>query len=98
MRRILLLSLITCCAIFCAGQAQLAPAVTEFVREQSPVIALEHVRVIDGTGAPAKPDQTIVISGGKITAIADRSNLAIRDHNCLVRFGGSAGTVNHADM
>src|SRR5437763_414075 len=79
MRRILLLSLITWCAIFCAGQAQLAPAVTEFVREQSPVIALEHVRVIDGTGAPAKTDQTIVISGSRIASIGDSSSAKVPD-------------------
>ena len=34
-------------------------------------MALEHVRVIDGTGAAAKVDQTIVIAGGKITAIGN---------------------------
>ena len=43
------------------------PTTKDFIRVQSPVIALEHVRVIDGTGAAAKADQTIVISGGKIT-------------------------------
>ena len=50
------------------AQAQ-QPTIKDFIRVQSPVIALEHVRVIDGTGAPAQADQTIVISGGKITAI-----------------------------
>ena len=43
--------------------------VKDFVRVDSPVFALEHVRVIDGTGAAAKPDQTVLISGGKIAAI-----------------------------
>jgi hypothetical protein len=33
------------------------------------VIVLEHLRLIDGTGAAAKVDQTILISGDKITAI-----------------------------
>ncbi len=42
-----------------------APA-AEFVRVDAPVIALTHVRVIDGTGAAAVEDQTIVISDGKI--------------------------------
>jgi imidazolonepropionase-like amidohydrolase len=41
------------------------------VRVRSSVVALEHVGVIDGTGASAKPDQTIVISEGKISAIGD---------------------------
>jgi imidazolonepropionase-like amidohydrolase len=56
-------------AISCFSQPQAASAVKDFIRVQSPVIALEHVRVIDGTGAAAQPDQTIVISGGKITAM-----------------------------
>ena len=38
----------------------------QFIRADAPVIALTHVRVIDGTGAAPLEDQTIVISGGKI--------------------------------
>jgi imidazolonepropionase-like amidohydrolase len=34
----------------------------------APVVALVHVRVIDGTGAPPAEDQTIVIDPGKIAA------------------------------
>lgn len=49
----------------------------DFVRVQSPVVALEHVRVIDGTGAPAKTDQTIVISGGKIVAIGASGSVQV---------------------
>lgn len=67
MRRSVLFVLLTAHCIF--AQPQSAPSTKDFIRVQSPVIALEHVRVIDGTGAPAKADQTIVISGGKITAM-----------------------------
>ena len=46
------------------------PQVTqEFISVDAPVVALQHVRVIDGTGAPAASDQTIVIEGGLIKAI-----------------------------
>src|SRR5581483_8059136 len=48
-----------------------------FIRVKSPVTALEHVRVIDGTGAAAKADQTIVISNGKITAIGNSGAVQI---------------------
>jgi len=51
-----------------SGFAQ-APDRQQFIRTEAPVIALTHVRVIDGTGAPAKDDQTIVISDGKIQSI-----------------------------
>jgi imidazolonepropionase-like amidohydrolase len=42
-----------------------APA-SEFIRVDAPVVALTHVRVIDGSGAAPVEDQTIVISDGKI--------------------------------
>ena len=46
------------------------PQVTqEFIAVDAPVVALQHVRVIDGTGAPASDDQTIVIEGATIKAI-----------------------------
>lgn len=36
---------------------------------QSKPLAITHVTVIDATGAPATPDMTVVISGGRIAAI-----------------------------
>jgi len=38
----------------------------QFIKTDAPVIALTHVKTIDGTGAAPIDDQTIVISGGKI--------------------------------
>jgi imidazolonepropionase-like amidohydrolase len=48
---------------------QLANGVREFVSVAEPVIALTNVRVIDGTGAPARDNQTVVIANGRITAV-----------------------------
>src|SRR5580658_6918550 len=47
-------------------QAQAPSALKPFVVEDAPTIVIEHVRVIDGTGAPAKDDQWIEIVNGKI--------------------------------
>src|ERR1044071_2959242 len=41
----------------------------QFIRVEAPLIALTHVRVIDGTGAAPLDDQTILISGGKIQMV-----------------------------
>ncbi len=60
----------------CLGQT-LAPDVRQFVKIDAPVVALTHVRVIDGTGAPAKDDQTIVISKGKIASVGDSSSASV---------------------
>jgi imidazolonepropionase-like amidohydrolase len=70
MRR-LLIALMAVSCMRCFAQPQPQPPIKDFIRVQSPVIALEHVRVIDGTGAAAKSDQTIIISGGKITVIGN---------------------------
>ncbi|HSK64873.1 MAG TPA: amidohydrolase family protein, partial [Pyrinomonadaceae bacterium] len=41
----------------------------QFIRVEAPLIALTNVRVIDGTGAPARENQTILISAGKIDMV-----------------------------
>ncbi len=40
-----------------------------FVKEDAPVLVLNHVRVIDGTGAAPMEDQRIDIENGKITRV-----------------------------
>jgi len=50
---------------------KLAPEVREYVKFDDAIIALTHIRVIDGTGQPAHDDQTLVIRDGDITAIGD---------------------------
>jgi imidazolonepropionase-like amidohydrolase len=44
----------------------LSSEVQQYVRVSAPVVVLTHVRVIDGTGAPARDNQTVVISGDRI--------------------------------
>jgi len=56
------------CPLALRGQA-LSPEVKAFVSVDAPVVALTHVRVVDGTGGPAREDQTLVISGGRIQAL-----------------------------
>jgi imidazolonepropionase-like amidohydrolase len=71
--------------------AQSPAGVDQYIRVKSPVIALEHVRVIDGTGAPAKTDQTIVISGGKIAAIGNSGTVQVpADANRIDMNGSTA--------
>ncbi len=45
---------------------KLSPEVQQFVKVNSPVVVLTHVRVIDGTGAAAREDQTVILSKAKI--------------------------------
>jgi len=61
------------CSTLAAAQT-LSPDVKQFVTVDAPLIALTHVRVIDGTGASAREDQTILLNKGKIDSITDASS------------------------
>ena len=60
-----------------AQRPTLTPTVRGDVAIDTPVVALTHVRVIDGTGAPARDDQTIIISDGTIAALGDARAVAV---------------------
>ena len=51
------------------GQNRLTPGVKPFVSADAPVIVLQHVRVIDGTGAAPMEDQTLVIDHSRVAAV-----------------------------
>jgi imidazolonepropionase-like amidohydrolase len=40
-------------------------------------LSLMHVTVIDATGTPAQPDMTVIISGGRITALGPAAKIAV---------------------
>ena len=70
--------LIPLCLFLCAISALAqAPDRQQFIRLEAPLIALTHVRVIDGTGSAARDDQTIVISGGKIQSVEPSTGASV---------------------
>jgi imidazolonepropionase-like amidohydrolase len=75
MRRVLVLVLLACCSL--AGAQSPSAEVRKFVKIDAPVIALTHVRVIDGTGAAAREDQTIILNKGKIESVGDASAASV---------------------
>src|SRR6188508_1622117 len=58
-----------------AQPATFSTAVRAFIKVDAPVVALTNVRVIDGTGAPAKENQTLVLRGGNIAEMGDASRV-----------------------
>jgi enamidase len=54
-----------------AQRPTLSPAVRQYVRVDTNLVALTHVRVIDGTGGPARENQTVIIRDGTIAAVGD---------------------------
>jgi len=74
-----LLELVLLCAGICSaqGRSALSPSVRELVAVDAAVVVLQHVRVVDGTGAPARDDQTIIIAGEKIESIGNAAGVAV---------------------
>ena len=64
-------------AAVAVAQTQKSSDVAAFVTVDTPVFVLNHVRVIDGTGAAAKDDQAIVIANGKIQSIGPAASAQI---------------------
>ena len=69
-----------CVALAAPAAAQLptlSPNVLQYVAIDTPAVALTHVRVIDGTGAPARENQTVIIRDGRITALGDAASIEV---------------------
>ena len=73
----------------------------QFIRVEAPVVVLNNVRLIDGTGAAPRENQSIVISDGKIQSIsaspatnvpANAQTLDLRGYTVLP---GLVGMHNH---
>jgi imidazolonepropionase-like amidohydrolase len=59
------------------GAAQPPQAPPDPVRERGPLIAIEHVTLIDGTGAPARAGQTLLIDHNRIAALGADGTVTI---------------------
>jgi imidazolonepropionase-like amidohydrolase len=95
--RFFILGLLFCCA----GNVFTQTPDRQFIRTDARVIALAHVRVIDGTGAAPKEDQTIIISEGKIQSVQPAATTKIPadvetlDLNGYTVLPGLVGMHNH---
>jgi imidazolonepropionase-like amidohydrolase len=70
------LALAIAAAALGSAQPQFSDTVRSFIKVDAPVVALTNVRVIDGTGAPARANQTVIIKGGNIEAIGDSAKVS----------------------
>jgi hypothetical protein len=72
------MAVVGCAATLTAQQRPpLSRGVALYESVNAPIVALTHVRVVDGTGAPARDDQTIVIRGEQIDAVGAASSTRI---------------------
>jgi cytosine/adenosine deaminase-related metal-dependent hydrolase len=83
------------------AQAQKSSDVAEFVSVDAPVVILNHVRVIDGTGTAPKEDQSVVIADGKIQSIGPAASAQnpqgaqVMDRTGYTVIPGLVGMHNH---
>jgi enamidase len=60
-----------------AQRPELSAAVRAYIKVEAAVVALTHARVIDGTGAAPREDQTVIIRDGNIAAMGDFANVTV---------------------
>ncbi|HEY2849330.1 MAG TPA: hypothetical protein VGI97_05595, partial [Gemmatimonadaceae bacterium] len=60
-----------------AQRATLTGPARQFVAVDTPVVALTHARVIDGTGAAPRENQTLILRDGSIAALGDDGKVTI---------------------
>jgi hypothetical protein len=88
-------------AMITVAQTQKAPDVVEFISVDVPVVVLNHVRVIDGTGTAPKEDQSVVIANGKIQSIGPAASAQnphgaqVLDRTGYTVIPGLVGMHNH---
>ena len=58
-----------------AQRPTLSKNVHDYVSIDTPTVVLTHVRVIDGTGAPPRENQTLVVRDGRLSALGDASTI-----------------------
>lgn len=90
LRKVLLVALCLTIPPLCAAQhvADLSQEARRFVRVDDPVIALTHVRVIDGTGAAPTDDQTVVIDRGRIASVRSSAQTSLPENAKVLNLPG----------
>lgn len=70
-----LLAVLVAAAFAAQAPALSQNVITQYVRTAAPVIALTNARVVDGTGAPARANQTIMVRDGMIEELGDSTRV-----------------------
>ena len=73
------LALLLAASIGAQSQQSFSPVTKSFIAYDTPVIALQHVRVIDGTGTAPSDDQTLIVENGNIREIGPAASTKIPD-------------------
>ncbi len=61
------------------AQRELGPQVQEYVTVNAGTFAITGVTLIDGTGAPARTNQTVLVENGTISAVGEAGSIRMSD-------------------
>lgn len=71
-----------------SAQSRFSETVRAFIKVDAPIVALTNVRVIDGSGSPARAGQTIVIKAGRIAEVGDQARVKAPEGATILDLGG----------
>ncbi len=74
------LSLVISFLLFTGSQTnaqQFSSSVQQFITVKEDTFALTHANLVDGTGSPAKADQTIIVIKGRIARVGNSSAISV---------------------
>ena len=77
-------------AFVSAQRPQFSDPVRSFIKVDAPIVALTNARVIDGTGAPARANQTIVIRGTDIAEVGDSARVKPPEGATVIDLSGKS--------
>jgi imidazolonepropionase-like amidohydrolase len=77
-------------ATLTAQPQQFSATVRGFIKVDAPVVALTNARVIDGTGAPPKENQTMVLRGGNIAEMGDAARVKAPEGATVIDLTGKS--------
>jgi imidazolonepropionase-like amidohydrolase len=67
---------------------QFSPSVQQFITVKEDTFALTHANLVDGTGGPARADQTIIVIKGRIAGVGNSSAVSIPQTAKIINCSG----------
>jgi enamidase len=85
------LSVVTLTASLVTAQGRSGQnALRQFIAVDTSIVALTNVRVIDGTGAPARANQTLIIRDGNIAVLGDAARVPVPSGALVMNLTGKS--------
>jgi enamidase len=85
-----LLILVLASGITPAQRPEIGQNVRPYVKVDAAIVAFTHARVIDGTGAAARENQTLVIRDGSIAAVGDDGRVTVPEGATIIDLTGKS--------